>query len=192
MVTDLGGGTFSAPEVLVARAAGKNRYYPTFSPDGGVLLYNESSCPAALDDHCNAYEDDGARFMILGVDGNRQPIALSRANTGGVEDGTNRALINSFPKWSPFVFQRTGEVGSRLEWFTFSSGRRYGLRPPPPGGGENPVGTFLWMAALDPTRVGGGVDPSYPAFVLPFQDLTTSNHIAQWTTRIVPPVSIHR
>ena len=27
----------------------------------------------------------------------------------------------------------------------------------------------------------GGQDPSYTAFCLPFQDITTSNHIAQWT-----------
>jgi hypothetical protein len=26
----------------------------------------------------------------------------------------------------------------------------------------------------------GGSDPSYKAFCLPFQDITTSNHIAQW------------
>jgi hypothetical protein len=29
------------------------------------------------------------------------------------------------------------------------------------------------------------MDPSYPAFVLPFQDLNSSNHIAQWTEEIV-------
>jgi len=26
----------------------------------------------------------------------------------------------------------------------------------------------------------GGSDPSFSAFALPFQDITTSNHIAQW------------
>ena len=41
------------------------------------------------------------------------------------------------------------------------------------------------MAAVDPDGVLAGHDPSYPAFALPFQDLTSSNHTAQWTTRIV-------
>ena len=31
-----------------------------------------------------------------------------------------------------------------------------------------------------------GTDPSFPAFALPFQDITTSNHIAQWTETVVP------
>jgi hypothetical protein len=30
-----------------------------------------------------------------------------------------------------------------------------------------------------------GTDPSFAAFALPFQDLTTSNHIAAWTTMSV-------
>ena len=48
------------------------------------------------------------------------------------------------------------------------------------------------MFAVDPDKVLAGQDGSYPAFVLPFQDFTTSNHIAQWTEAIVgsnaPPV----
>ena len=33
-----------------------------------------------------------------------------------------------------------------------------------------------------------GTDPSFSAFCLPFQDITSSNHIAQWTTQVVPPL----
>jgi hypothetical protein len=100
------------------------------------------------------------------------------------------ALTNSFPRWSPFVFKRTGEAGSRLMWVTFSSSRHYGLRAAPPAapGGENATGSLIWMAAVDPDAVSNGVDGSYPAFAIPFQDLTTSNHIAQWTTQVIPPI----
>jgi hypothetical protein len=42
------------------------------------------------------------------------------------------------------------------------------------------------MVAIDPDKVAQGVDPSYPAFCLPFQDLSTSNHIPQWTQVVVP------
>jgi hypothetical protein len=96
-------------------------------------------------------------------------------------------LASSFPKWSPFLFHRTNQAGSRLEWITFSSTRKYGLRDPPPGGTELNTGTLIWMAAVDPDRVAMGEDPSFPAFALPFQDLTTSNHIAQWTTAVIQP-----
>jgi hypothetical protein len=41
------------------------------------------------------------------------------------------------------------------------------------------------MFALDADRVKTGEDGSYPGFFLPFQDLKTSNHMAQWTERIV-------
>ena len=38
------GGTWAAPQALVPRAAGKNRYYPAFAPDGQMLVFNESTC----------------------------------------------------------------------------------------------------------------------------------------------------
>ena len=31
------------------------------------------------------------------------------------------------------------------------------------------------------------IDPSFPAFRLPFQDLRTNNHIAQWVEKVVRP-----
>lgn len=36
---------------------------------------------------------------------------------------------------------------------------------------------------LSPTRLMSG-DGGYPAFWLSFQDMTTSNHIAQWTQAV--------
>jgi len=44
---------------------------------------------------------------------------------------------------------------------------------------ETTKGTLIWMVGVVP-KIGGG-DPSFTAFCLPFQDITTSNHIAQWT-----------
>jgi len=41
------------------------------------------------------------------------------------------------------------------------------------------------MTAVDPDAAALGEDPSSPAFAVPFQDITTSNHIAQWTTQVV-------
>jgi hypothetical protein len=43
------------------------------------------------------------------------------------------------------------------------------------------------MAAID-LDAPPGTDPSFAAFALPFQDITTSNHIAQWTTEVVGPI----
>lgn len=63
-------------------------------------------------------------------------------------------------------------------WFTFSSRRAYGLRL---GAGER---AQLWMAAFDPQKGEILTDPSYPAFWLPFQEIDSGNHIAQWTLEV--------
>ena len=68
-------------------------------------------------------------------------------------------------------------------WVTVASARDAGLLVPPGSGTRH--GRWLWMFAIDPTKIAAGLDGSYAGFYLPFQDLTTSNHIGQWTTTIV-------
>jgi hypothetical protein len=69
---------------------------------------------------------------------------------------------------------------------TFSSTRNYGLRAAPAGtSAESVSGSLLWMVAIDPDRALAGQDPSVAAFALPFQDLASSNHIAQWTKEVI-------
>lgn len=176
------GGAWGAPVELVPAAPGKNRYYPAYAPDGRVLAYNESICNGGnTGGECDADTDPTARLWVVDGIAGGAPVELARANAPGVMDGSTTALTSSFPKWNPFVFARDAG-GGRLAWVTFSSSRRYGLRTPPGSG------TLLWMAAVDLDAAGAGVDPSAPAFALPFQDLATSNHIAQWTTEVIPPV----
>ncbi|MBN1206683.1 MAG: hypothetical protein JXB05_17500 [Myxococcaceae bacterium] len=190
-MTTFGQPGWGEPVTLVPAQDGRNRYYPAFSPDGAFLLYNESTCPTAgsnLERDCNADSDPSAKLFAVQAEPGATPIELARANAGGTQD-TGSQLTNSFPKWAPFVYKRTAAPGSRLQWFTFSSTRNFGLRDPPSGGSENPRGTLLWISAVDPDAVARGEDPSYPAFVLPIQDITTSNHIAQWTTEVVPVIN---
>jgi hypothetical protein len=65
----------------------------------------------------------------------------------------------------------------------------------------NPVGCAsfcvqpqIWMAAVAVDSSGGisaGQDTSFPAFWLPFQEVTAHNHIAQWVEQVPgepPPV----
>ena len=179
------GGTWGAPQVLVPSELGKNRYYPAIAPDGNLLVYDESTCtngtPTAgqpADKSCDADTDATATIMFTSLQGNT-PIPLANANAPGVADNGTTALTNSFPKWAPFVEQLDEQ--SQLVWLTFSSTRQYGLRTPPTPASmdETNKGTLIWMVGVRPS-IGGG-DPSFTAFCLPFQDITTSNHIAQWT-----------
>ncbi|HVV49111.1 MAG TPA: hypothetical protein VHO06_05595, partial [Polyangia bacterium] len=179
------GTAWGAPQTLVPSLLGKNRYYPAIAPDGNLVVYDESTCTAgtptmgtAPDKSCDADTDATATMFLTSIMNPGAPIALANANGPGVADGTTTALTNSFPKWSPFIEQLNEQ--QQLVWLTFSSTRQYGLRSPPASASssETKVGTLIWMVGIAP-GVGGG-DPSFTAFCLPFQDITTSNHIAQW------------
>ncbi len=177
-------GAWGAPASLVPALLGKNRYYPSISPDGALVAYDESTCTGGTpalgqvpDKSCNGDVDPTATMFLTSLSGGA-PVALARANSPGVADGATSALTNSFPRWAPFV-QNLDEM-HHLIWLTFSSTRRYGLRSPPASTApdEAVAGTLIWMVGISPTLDGS--DPSFAAFCLPFQDVTTSNHLAQW------------
>jgi hypothetical protein len=179
------GGTWGTPQVLVPPHLGNNRYYPAIAPDGNLLVYDESTCTNGTptmgqpaDKSCDADTDATATIMFTDLGGST-PVPLVNANGPGVADGMTTALTNSFPKWAPFI-EHLDEMSS-VYWLTFSSTRQYGLRSPPAPADtdETTKGTLIWMVGISP-GIGGG-DPSFTAFCLPFQDITTSNHIAQWT-----------
>lgn len=174
-------GAWQPYEVLVPRAPGKNRYYPAFAPDGQMLVFNESICNSGnTGGECNGDTDPTAKLYAVNAISGGTPTELTAANSPGVADAGDTTLTSSFPKWNPFTFQKA-KAGGRIAWVTFSSTRKYGLRNPPGNG------TLLWMAAVD-LDAPAGTDPSFTAFALPFQDITTSNHIAQWTTQVVGPI----
>ncbi len=171
------GAGWSAPIELVPSQTGKNQYYPSFSPGGQLIAFDRSTCPGGIPhSECDADSDPTATMYVIQPGQNATPIELARANAPGATD-TAGALTNSWPKWAPFEFEQTQGTGAKLNWITFSSTRKYGLR--------DHSGTLLWMAAVDVDRALNAQDPSYPAFALPFQDLTGSNHIAQWTEQVV-------
>ena len=138
---------------------------------------------------CNGDTDPSARLWAAPFGpGAPVPIELTAANRPGVADRGATDLGTSYPKWNPFSFQVSAQ--SQILWLTFSSLRRYGLRPSPPAASTHeglPNGTLIWMVAVDAARLARGEDPSAAAFCLPFQDIGTSNHIAQWTSGIAAP-----
>jgi hypothetical protein len=183
------GQAWGPPYALVPGVAGKNRYYPAVAPDGSFVVYDESTCPPGktYDRACNADTDPSARLWAVPFPpAAPRPVELAAANRPGVADRGATDLGTSYPKWNPFAFHVSAE--SQILWLTFSSLRRYGLRPSPPPASTHealPNGTLIWMVAIDPARLARGEDPSAAAFCLPFQDIGTSNHIAQWTSGVV-------
>jgi WD40-like Beta Propeller Repeat len=156
----LNGNGFGNPTQIVAGGNGNNNYYPSFSPDGSFVVFNR----AAND----SYDQPDAKVMLVSSNGG-EPIDLATVNaTAG----------NSWPKWSPFVhhFQ-----GATIWWITFSSRRAYGVRQPMEMGSP---ASQLWIVPVDPAKLAMGQDPGYPPLWLPFQDIATGNHIAQWVEKV--------
>jgi hypothetical protein len=179
------GGGWSEPVFLTEHDERENTFFPAFSPESDLIAFNRSTCPPADDPDydpedkenspCNAHGDDDATLFVMEPSQDAEPVELARANAPGVLDEAD-VVMNSFPKWTPFTFQRTEEFGSKLHWISFASDRRYGLREP---GAD--FDTLIWVAGVDPDAAKSGNDPSTPAFALPFQELDTDNHTAQWT-----------
>lgn len=160
--------------------------------DAGTNCYG-GYCPN------DSFSNPAARLMIVANLAGSTPIDLEIAN--GSPAASPEPLSNSCPRWAPVV---QTEHGNPLLWITFSSTRDYGLRLLnhkanmhqcyPAGSPETPgdagAGGFaancqqpqLWMAPIFPLQVQRNQgDPSGPAFWIPYQDITTHNHCAQWT-----------
>lgn len=171
------GATWSDPVVVVpSMAAPKNRYNPSFVPDSSFLLYTESTCSGPSDgEDCDGDADPNAQTFAVKPASGQTPLRLLKSGTPGVADGSLVETGDTFPRATPFT---TEHNGGKLMWATIASRRAPGHRTK--GGAQ-----LLWMFAFDPAKILAGQDGSYPAFFLPFQDFTTSNHIAQWTQKIV-------
>jgi hypothetical protein len=176
------GATWSAPEEIVPPAADMSRYNPNFVPDGSFLLYNESKCPPGDPGNnlCNGDADPSAKVWAVKPALASTPILMAKASTPGVGDGSETNLGDTYPRVTPF---QTKQGAGKLLWYTVASLRSPGLRKIRTEVDQQ----LLWMFAVDPAKVLAGQDGSYPGFWLPFQDLTTSNHIAQWTEKLAGP-----
>jgi hypothetical protein len=210
-----GNGTFGTPKVFMQSSGENNYYasyspdgqYLVFDrapANTTVSMINGCNNANAAGATCpnDSFSNPAARLMLISATVNgAKPIDLQNAN--GSPAAAPQPLSNSWPRWSPFVQHYKG--GSLL-WVAFSSTRDYGVLvrnhlsgmyqcyPPDsfemPGAGH---GTpfpdqcqqpKLWMAAITLSETTG-VDPSFPAFYLPFQDITKHNHTPQWTQQVV-------
>jgi Tol biopolymer transport system component len=159
-------GTWGAARSIVAANTLSN-LFPSFSPDGKWIAYSRGK---------GGHGDLTAQLNVVAQDGTG-PIQLTNAdcmvnntNTMNAVPPKNTSCLteNNQPTWAP-----PGD----LYWVAFNSQRAYGVVTQP--------GTQqIWVAAVDPNKLGGGMDPSYPAFRLQFQGLNENNHRAFWTMDI--------
>ena len=182
-----------AETMLIPSNGTNNFYYPSYSPEGSLIAFNFA--PSGPNFH-----NPLARVQLVpaGAAG-PTPDDLPNLNDDPTSGGH---VTNSWARWAPFV---QSYKGGQILWLTMSSTRDYGLRIQNDGlencyPKESPAGapystrpinqtntpgctrSQLWMAAikLDAAGVAAGKDVSFPPFWLPFQDLSTNNHLGQW------------
>lgn len=176
------GTGFDAPTTIVPIKEQQSSYYPSVSPDDAFVAFNRIDCPTGGAAACDHYDNPYARIALKAVGGSGALVELTGLNRRGPSD-VDDALTNSWPKFSPFK-KRTAD-GKTLLWVMFSSKRNYGLRKLDSAAAPKDRRPQLWMGAIVVGSDGLQADPSAPPFWLPSQDLTTNNHIAQWTERVI-------
>lgn len=158
--------------------------YPMFNPTSNWLAFVAGP---KID------KDPAAQLYVVAAQPNSAPQLLTRANTL-VNDypapatpslvtcpkagDSTRCIENSIPTWAP-----SGEP--QLQWVAFASLRDYGfvLRP---GSKIGDGKQQLWIAAIDVSKLGSG-DPSFPAFRVPFVELTENAHRPFWAEDAINP-----
>lgn len=157
--------TISGGQILVASddVGAVQNYYPSFSPDGQWIVFTRTNG--------YSYNNPTAETWVVKADGSQPPIKLAISDITG-------DLTNSWARWVPFG-QTFGATNEPIFYLTFSSQRPFGVRI---WNGGRPQ---IWMTPFFPNRAAQGLDPSGNAFRVPFQDVNTSNHIAQWTNAVV-------
>lgn len=172
-------GAWTGPFELVPAAPKKSRFYPSASPDGSVLVFDESSCfTTEPGPECDGISDPNAKLWAVPAAGGA-PVLLANANAVPPDAPSQPSLTNSWPRWAPFHSRRAEGGSAAVYWLAFSSQRPYGLH------GAPAQRHLVWMAAVDVDAVLAGEDGSFPAFLLPMQDIATSNHVPQWTRKVV-------
>ncbi len=211
LIRSSGSSWGTTPEMLFeTNQTDVTRFAPAFVPDSSLLIYNESHCSIdtafGVPDPCDADDDPSAKVWAMAPNQGSTPVLLANASKPGVMDGTNTHFADTFPRVAP---AESHFQGKRLYWVTVGSHRRAGLLnygPLVDVWAPFKSRKLVWMFAVDPDKVLAGEDGSYPGFFLPIQYspataaappqeeaedanspglVKTSNHLAQWTARIV-------
>lgn len=170
-------GLFGEPVWLTPKAEGHNQYYPTYSPDGNWIAYNQSVSTGLNQPEGDSLMDASSQVYLI-ARGGGSPILLRQLGTvdplrlgepSGESPPTEPGVegyANSLPVWGPLP-------DADLLWLSFTSYRGFGhdVKEGIPQ---------IWLSAIEPSRAEKGQDPSHPPFWLPLQDPTTHNHIPQW------------
>ncbi len=102
------------------------------------------------------FSRDASLYLVSSVGGESIELATINGADGNA----------SWPRWGPIP-------DDDVLWLAFSSDRDFGNYPT-----DFPQ---VWIAGIDTTQAELGLDPSFPAFRMPQQDLDKGNHAPWWS-----------
>jgi hypothetical protein len=128
------GNMMFGPPTLLLKSAGENNYYPSYSPDGQLVVFDRAPLDTSVPmlTGCNtatqtcpndSFSNPAARLMVMKPMAGGLTIDLTNANGSPLTSPV--PLSNSWPKWSPFLQHYRGDT---LLWLAFSTTRDYGVR----------------------------------------------------------------
>ncbi|HKP62580.1 MAG TPA: hypothetical protein VJV78_37855 [Polyangiales bacterium] len=123
-------------------------------------------------------------WLMKAATGGAAMVNLTRANTLVSDSKAPAAGVeNNMPTWAP-------TPGPDVQWIAFASKRDYGFVLCSPSGTTtsacattSKIGSGkqqIWIAAIDVAKLGTSDEPSYPAFRVPFMELTEDCHRPFW------------
>jgi hypothetical protein len=157
--------------------------YPMFNPTSEYISFvRGKSIEKDLTDQI---------WIMKAASGGQTAINLTRANTFVSDSKAPAAGVeNNMSTWAP-------STGPDVQWIAFASKRDYGFVLCSASGTTtqtcsttSKIGSGkqqIWIAAVDIAKLGTGEDPSYPAFRVPFMELTEDCHRPFWALDALAP-----
>jgi hypothetical protein len=171
-----GAVAYGSVETLQPAASNVLYGYPMFNPTSDYLSFVRGK----------AIEKDltDQIWLMKASAATNTPVNVTRANTLVSDSKAPAAGVeNNMPTWAP-------SKGPDVQWIAFASKRDYGFVLCAPGGTTtttcattSKLGSGkqqIWIAAIDVAKLSAGVDPSYPAFRVPFMELSEDCHRPFW------------
>ena len=148
-------GVWGNARILVTSSGDNdNNFFPRWSPDGKYIAYVHA------DSASQAAKTAELRLVNV-IDKTSIPLRIANHRVGRADDVPN--LASTMPSWT--------SSPDGLSWIAFTSIRPYGAIRPLPGPSQ------IWVAGVDLARDG---DPSFSAFWLPCQDVTSVGNNPVW------------